>query len=129
MAEILFKELSYAVVGAAMEVHRTLGPGYLEAVYQAALAHEMALRGVHFAQYCKLPVQYKGLLIGNYEADFVVSGCMILELKAAACLHPKHEAQAVHYLVATGLELAILLNFGADSLERKRVVRLKSFGR
>ena len=72
MTEILYKELSYAIVGAAMEVHRILGPGFLEAVYQAALAHELGLRGIHFEQFKRLPVAYKEMLVGNYEADFVV---------------------------------------------------------
>ena len=97
MPEIIFKDLSYNIVGAAMEVHRVLGPGFLEAVYQAALAHELTLRGINFEQYVKLPVSYKGELIGDYEADFVIEGKIILELKAVTSLHPRHEAQAIHY--------------------------------
>ena len=77
MAEIIFKELSYAIVGAAMEVHRILGPGFLEAVYQKALAHELTLRGIRFEQFKKLPVYYKGILVGEYEADFVIEGKII----------------------------------------------------
>ncbi len=123
MTEIIYKELSYAIIGAAMEVHRILGPGFLEAVYQAALAHELTLRGVRFEQFKRLPVYYKGVLVGDYEADFVVEDQIILEIKAVSQLHPKHEAQALNYLTATGLRLAILLNFGTDSLERQRVVR------
>jgi GxxExxY protein len=72
MVEILHRELSYAIVGAAMEVHRILGPGYLESVYQVALAHEMGLRDIHFKQFVRLPVHYKGVLAGNFEADFVI---------------------------------------------------------
>ncbi|PKO21137.1 MAG: hypothetical protein CVU38_16390 [Chloroflexi bacterium HGW-Chloroflexi-1] len=71
----------------------------------------------------KLPVYYKGVLVGDYEADFVVEDKIILELKAVSTLHPKHEAQAINYLTATGLRLAILLNFGADSLQHPRVVK------
>ena len=123
MVEIIYKELSYAIVGAAMEVHRILGPGFLEAVYQKALAHELTLRGIRFEQFKKLPVYYKGILVGEYEADFVIEGKIILEIKAVSKLHPRHEAQAHHYLAATGLRLAILLNFGADSLQQKRIVR------
>jgi GxxExxY protein len=123
MTEILFKELSYAVIGAAMEVHRILGPGFLEAVYQAALAHEFSLRGITFEQYLKLPVSYKDQLIGSYEADFVIEGQIILELKAVSAINAAHEAQAHHYLAATGLKLAIILNFGAESLQQKRIVR------
>jgi len=123
MAEILYKELSYAIVGAAMEVHRILAPGFLEAVYQAALAHELSLRGIHFEQFKKLPVTYKGVLVGDYGADMVVEDKIILELKGVSGLHPKHEAQAQNYLAATGLRLAILLNFGAESLQQQRVVK------
>ena len=123
MTEILFKELSYAVVGAAMEVHRLLGPGFLEAVYQAALEHELTLRGIAFERKKGLPVTYKGVLVGDYEADLVVEGNIILEIKAVSTLHPRHEAQAHHYLAATGLRLALLINFGAESLETRRVVK------
>jgi GxxExxY protein len=123
VTEVLYKELSYEIIGAAMEVHRTLGPGFLEAVYQAALAHELTLRGIRFEQFKKLPVTYKGVLVGNYEADFVVEDKIILELKAVSGFHPQHEAQAIHYLTATGLRLAILLNFGSASLQHKRMVK------
>ena len=123
MAEILFKELSFAIIGAAMEVHRILGPGYLEAVYQAALAHELTIRGIRFEQYKRLPVMYKGVLVGDYEADMVVEGQIILEIKAISTLTDAHEAKALNYLTATGLRLAILLNFGAESLQRKRLVK------
>jgi len=123
MTEILYKELSYVIIGAAMEVHRLLGSGYLEAVYQAALAHELCLRSIQYKQFVQLPVKYKGILVGDYEADFVIEDKIVLELKAAAALHPKHHAQAGNYLTTSGLRLAILLNFGADELQSKRVVR------
>jgi len=123
MTKILFKELSYKIIGAAMEVHRILGPGFLEAVYEAALAHELTLRGIPFERQKELPVYYKGQLVGHYVADFVVDGQIILELKAVSALTKAHEAQAHNYLAATGLRLAILLNFGAESLQQKRIVR------
>ena len=123
MAEILYKELSYSITGAAMEVHRLLGPGYLETVYQAALAHEFTLRGIPFEQRRKLPVTYKGIPVGDYVADMVVEDKIILELKGVSTLHPRHQAQALNYLAATGFRLAILLNFGADSLQDKRVIK------
>jgi len=121
--EILYKELSYAIVGAAMEVHRILGPGFLESVYQAALAHEFTLRGIPFEQFRRLPVMYKGILVGDYIADFVVNNQIIVEIKAVSSLNDAHEAQALNYLAATGFRLALLLKFGAESLQRKRVVR------
>lgn len=123
MPEILFKELSYAVVGAAMEVHRILGPGFLEAVYEAALAHELNLRDIPFETQKRLPVHYKGQQVGEYIADLVVDDQVVLEIKAVSKLIPAHEAQAHNYLAATGLRLAILLNFGAASLQQKRIVK------
>ncbi|MBN1877015.1 MAG: GxxExxY protein [Anaerolineae bacterium] len=123
MAEILYKDFSYQIVGAAMEVHRILGPGFLEAVYEASLAHELGLRGLPFERQKHLPVTYKGQLVGDYIADLVVDNTIILELKAIAQIHDAHRAQAHHYLTATGLRLAIILNFGASSLEHQRVVR------
>ena len=123
MTKILFKELSYKIIGAAMEVHRVLGPGFLEAVYEAALAHELTLRGIPFERQKKLPVTYKSQPVGYYVADFVIDGQIVLELKAVSTLTKMHEAQAHNYLAATGLRLAILLNFGAESLQQKRIVR------
>ena len=123
MPEILYKELSYQIVGAAMEVHRVLGPGFFEAVYEAALAHELRSRGIRFERQKRLPVYYKGQLVGDYVADLVVEDQVILELKAISKFNSVHEAQAHNYLAATGLRLAILLNFGASSLQQKRIVR------
>jgi GxxExxY protein len=123
MPEILYKDLAYAVVGAAMEVHRVLGPGFLEAVYEAALAHELTLRGIPFESQKQLPVYYKGQRVGDYIADCVVDGKIILELKAVSKFIPAHEAQAHNYLAATGLRLSILLNFGGASLQQRRIIR------
>lgn len=126
MAEIIFKELSYAIIGAAMEVHRSLGSGFLEVVYQTALAHEMTLRKISFEQQVHLPVTYKGVLAGDYIADFVVDGKIVLEIKAVTAIHDVHRAQAINYLAATGFQLAILLNFGAPKLQQERLVRFTS---
>lgn len=123
MTEILHKELSYAILGAAMEVHRELGPGFLEAVYEKAMVQELTLRGLPFEEQKLLPVYYKGQLIGEYRADLLVDGKIIVELKAVSALATAHLAQALHYLSATGLQLAILINFGAAALESKRVLK------
>ena len=123
MAEILHKELSYAVVGAAIEVHHLLGSGFLEALYQAALAHELTLRAIPHETQRLIPIAYKDLVIGDYRADFVVADRIVLELKAVAKLQPAHLAQALNYLAGTGLRLAILINFGAAKLETQRVVK------
>ncbi|MEW5941977.1 MAG: GxxExxY protein, partial [Chloroflexota bacterium] len=126
MAEILFKQLSYAIIGAAMEVHSILGPGFLEAVYQIALEKELRLRGIPFERKVKLPVSYKGDLIGDYEADLIVDGKIILELKSVSRLNHAHDAQALHYLAATGLQLALVINFGESSLTHHRVVKTQN---
>lgn len=123
MSTIIHKDLSYAIVGAAMEVHKVLGPGFLEAVYQSALAHELNLRGILCEQQKQLPVSYKGITAGNYIADFCVENKIIIEIKAISRLLPQHEAQALNYLAATGYNLALLINFGRKSLEHKRLVR------
>src|SRR5688572_13317119 len=100
MTEILFKELAFAVVGAAMEVHRQLGSGFLETVYQKALAHELTLQNIPFQEQVLLPVYYKGQLVGEYRADFVIDGKIILEIKCLSSLNGVHEVQAQHYLSA-----------------------------
>ncbi len=123
MTELLFKELTFAVIGAAMEVHRVLGPGFLESVYQAALERELTLRGLPFEARKKLAVNYKDVLVGEYIADLVIDGKFIVETKAVSTWNPRHDAQAVHYLAATGMQLALLLNFGTGSLQHRRIIR------
>lgn len=123
MAEILFKELSFAIVGAAMEVHNQLGPAFLEAVYQKSLSYELAQRGIAFEAQKALPVYYKDQLVGEYRADFVVEDKVVVEIKSVPALAKAHEAQALHYLAATGLQLALILNFGTPSLQHQRIAR------
>jgi GxxExxY protein len=123
MTELLYKELTFAVIGAAMEVHGTLGPGFLEAVYQVALERELTLRGISFEKQVKLPVTYKDVLVGEYFADFIIDGKLIVEIKAVSNLNSQHQAQAMHYLAATGCRLALLLNFGTGSLQHRRVIK------
>ena len=123
MVELLYKEQTFAVIGAAMEVHKILGPGFLETVYQVALERELALRGIPFASKVKLPVTYKDVEVGIYEADLVVDKKFIVEIKAVSKFNANHQAQAMHYLTATGLRLALLLNFGTGSLEHRRVIK------
>ena len=117
-------EQTYAIIGAAMEVHRELGPGFLEAVYQDALAIELELRGIPFERERLLPVRYKGRLLPSiYRADFICYGEIIVETKAVDALAGIHEAQTINYLKATGMQRALLINFGAGSLQHKRLVR------
>ena len=116
-------ELPGRVIGAAMKVHATLGPGFTELVYQNALALEMALDGIPFELEVKLDVRYRGEMVGHYRVDLLVAGDLILELKAVQAILPEHEVQVVSYLAATGLEHALLLNFGAKSLQIKKKFR------
>ena len=123
MTELLFKELTFAVIGAAMEVHKILGPSFLENVYQIALERELTLRGIPFEHQKHLAVYYKDVVTGEYIADLVIDGKFIVEIKAVSNWNPRHDAQAVHYLAATGLQLALLLNFGVGSLQHRRIIR------
>jgi len=123
MVELLYKEQTFAVIGAAMEVHTILGSGFLEAVYQGALERELALRNIPFARKVKLPVTYKDIIIGEYEADLLVDKKFIVEIKAVSKFNASHQAQAMHYLTATGLRLALLINFGTGSLEHRRIIK------
>ena len=126
MTNIVQKELSYAIVGAAMEVHRELGPGFLERVYENALIHELKLRGLKCEQQKHLDVVYKGVLVEHYVTDVLVEDKVILELKGVPTpIMDKHLTQSLNYIAATGLELCIILNFGRPSLEHKRVVRTR----
>ena len=106
-----------------MEVHNILGSGFLEAVYQAALEKELKLRRIPFRSQVNLPVSYKNELIGEYKADLVVDDKIIVEIKSLSRMNSAHEAQVIHYLTATGLHLALLINFGAGSLDYRRVVK------
>jgi GxxExxY protein len=123
MVELLFEDLSDAVRGAAMEVHRLLEPGFLEYVYRRALAREFELRGLSYERDFPLNITYKETPIGKYKADFVLDGKIILEVKATSSLVLRHEAQAIHYLAGTRLRLALLVNFGAQSLQIRRLIR------
>jgi len=114
---------SYSIIGAAMEVHRTLGAGFLEPVYQEALAIEFAEKGVPFQAQAAIPVGYKGrTLATSYRVDFMCFDTVIVEIKALARLSGTEEAQLINYLKASRLELGLLINFGAQRLEYRRFV-------
>jgi len=125
MTDLILKEEVFAIVGAAIEVHRELGPGFLEAVYQEALEMEMKERGIPFESQKPLRISYKGKTLNKeYVADLVCYGQVIVELKALDRLSANEEAQVLNYLKATGLRVGVLINFGSHGkLEWKRFVK------
>jgi GxxExxY protein len=123
MTEILFKEESFKIIGACMEVHKQLGAGFLEPVYQEALAVELSQQGIPYEKEKELSITYKGIpLVKKYIADFICYNKIILEIKALNKLTSEHEAQILNYLKATGIKLGLLVNFGGPSLKSKRIV-------
>ena len=113
---------TYAIIGAAMEIHKQLGHGFLEVVYQEAAVIEFPLREIPFAREVLLPVYYKEKPIAQYRADFVCFSEIIVEFKAQSQLTGVDEAQVLNYLKATRFQRALLINFGAPSLEYKRLI-------
>ncbi len=114
---------TYVIIGAAMEIHRQLGHGFLEAVYQEAAVIEFPLRQVPFEREVSLPIKYKNTLLPtHYRADFVCFSEIIVEFKALSRLSSLEEAQLLNYLKATGLKRGLLINFGASSLQYKRLI-------
>ncbi|MFN8143551.1 MAG: GxxExxY protein [Bacteroidia bacterium] len=118
-------ELTAKIIGCAFEVHKTLGNGFQEVIYQRALQIEMAQHGISFHREFEMPVLYKGEQIGTRRVDFLVEETISVELKALIQLEPVHLAQAINYLEAYNLEIGLLLNFGATSLEIKRLTNEK----
>jgi GxxExxY protein len=116
-------ELTEKIIGCAMTVHRVLGPGFLESVYQNALTHELRKAGLEVECERKIQVTYDGVAVGDFSADMLVDKMILIENKAVQKLVPAHEVQAVNYLTATGIEIGLLLNFGAERLEFKRKTR------
>ncbi len=114
---------TYAIIGAAMEVHRELGSGFLEGVYQDALEIEFKQLQMEYIREQPVPVFYKGNKLGTpYRADFLCFGSVIVELKAIKGLSNNESAQVLHYLKATGMKRALLINFGTAKLEYKRMI-------
>jgi len=120
-----YSELTSKIIGSAMEVHKILGNGFQEVIYQRALAIELRALGIHFLREKEMKLVYKGYDIGNRRVDFFVEDKVMVETKAVIKLEDVHLAQGINYLEAYGLEVGLLINFGAKSLEIRRLMRSK----
>lgn len=120
-SKIVFKELSYKIMSAVFEVHNTLGPGFLETVYEEALAYELQLQGLPVERQREISVYYKQKLVGYHRLDLLVDGSIILELKAVSVLNEAHKQQLLSYLKASGKRLGTLINFGTPKVEYVRI--------
>lgn len=123
-SKLLYEELTGQVIGAAIEVHRALGPGLLESAYEECLCHELHLRAVSFERQVLLPVEYKSIKLDcGYRLDIVVENVLILELKCLEHVLPVHEAQLLTYLKLTGKRVGLILNFNVPVLTRGGIIR------
>ena len=116
-------DLTGKIIGCAMEVHRVLGNGFQEVIYQRALAIELASKGIAYSREHEMEIFYKGENIGLRRVDFFVEGKIMVELKAVIQLEDVHLAQAINYLEAYGMSIGLLINFGNKSLQFKRVMK------
>jgi len=119
---VVHEQLTENIIGCAMKVSNTLGCGFLEKVYENALAHELKKAGLRVQTQFPIPVHYDGVLVGDYVADILVEGTVIVELKAIAALDKIHTAQCINYLKATSKEVALLMNFGKPRMDFKRII-------
>jgi GxxExxY protein len=118
------KALTERIIGCAMKDHTALGPGFLESVYQNAMAHELRKEGLSVECEKPIEVKYDGIVVGVFSADMLVEGKVMIENKAAQGIIPAYEVQLVNYLTATGVEIGLLSNFGSTRLEFKRKSRI-----
>ena len=124
-SKIIEKDLSYIIMQAAFEVHNKLGPGFLESLYEKALVIELKAQGHRVEQQKQVIVRYKDQTSGKHILDLVINELVVLELKAVSEIVPIHKQQALSYLKATGLQLALVINFGASRVQSHRVVNTK----
>ena len=120
-----YSEITAKIIGCAIEVHKIIGNGFQEVIYQRALEKEMRQSGLSFCREFEMPVYYKDELIGHRRVDFLIEDKIAVELKALTKLEPVHLAQAINYLEAYNLEIGLLINFGSKSLEFKRLINSK----
>jgi len=121
--QYLLSELTGKIIGCALEVHKTLGNGFQEVIYQRALEIEMTQQGLTFSREHEMDIFYKGIKIGNRRVDFFVEDKVMVEIKAVIQLEDVHLAQAINYLEAYGLEVGLLINFGSHSMQFKRMMK------
>jgi GxxExxY protein len=124
--ELLHKALSYNLIGAAIEVHKTLGPGFLEGTYQRAYEAELKTQKIQFVSQKRIKIFYKNIDLGFQILDLIVDDKIIIEIKSVSEIIPIHQAQLISYLKATKYELGILINFGGKSLQYKRIIISKN---
>ncbi len=123
-SNLLHKELTEQIIGAAIEVHRSLGPGLLESAYEECLCHELTIRNIPFRRQVSLPVEYKGVKLDcGYRIDLLVDDAVIVELKCVEKLQPVHDAQLLTYMKLTGKTVGLIFNFYTDVLTRGGVIR------
>jgi GxxExxY protein len=120
--KLLHRATTEIIIGVAFEVHRELGYGFLERVYQRALQVELCRRGVRAEAEKRIQVKYKGAVVGDYDADLIVDGCVAVEIKVNPQYEKRDEAQLLNELKATGLKVGLLVNFGRTKVEYKRLV-------
>ncbi len=122
--EYLFKNITEKVIGASIEVHKILGPGLLEGIYEEALSHEFKLRNIKYERQKEISLRYKDIYVGNHRIDFLVEREIIVELKSVESLHPIHEVQVITYLKATGKRVGLIINFNVEQLKDgiKRII-------
>ena len=116
-------DLTYNIIGCAMKVHKTMGNGFQEVIYQRCLAIELEKAGIEFLREQEMPIFYDGVNVGTRRADFIVAGEVMVELKALINLEEVHLAQALNYLTAYQIEKGLLINFGSNSMEVMRLYR------
>ena len=121
ITEMVLKDVTFQIIAAVIEVHKILGFGFLENVYERALLKELNMRGLKAEAQKEVKVTYKGDIVGSYFADIVVNDEIILELKSVEHLNNSHKAQLLNYLKGTGLKLGFLVNFGKEKAEYKRL--------
>ena len=122
----LHSELTERVIGCAMQVHKVLGNGFPEVIYQRALAHEFEMRGIPFVREVDHPVYYRDLKVGTRIVDFLIDGCLLVELKAIAAFTDSNFSQIINYFTAFQLETGLLINFGQPSLQFRRFIKTKT---